>query len=235
VLTGTCSVCSGTTTVTLPKLNTTDYTKSTTKAATCTATGTDKYVWKITTYGTFSFTATTAKLGHDYKAVVTAPTCTEQGYTTYTCKCDYSYVVDYVEANGHSHTSEITTPATHLSEGIKTYTCSACGDSYPEAITKTTEHSHVASNVVAPTCEGKGYTVYVCECGQSENRDKKAAKGHNYDGFTCADCGETKADNCSCKCHKKGIANFFWKIANFFNKLFKVKSKKMCACGISHY
>lgn len=40
---------------------------------------------------------------------------------------------------------------------------------------------------------------------------------------------------CTCKCHKGGIAGFFWKIANFFNKLFKIKSKQMCACGVAHY
>ncbi len=65
--------------------------------------------------------------GHSHTAVVTAPTCTEDGYTTYTCACGDSYVADYVDATGHSHTSEITTPATHLTEGVMTFTC-ACGD-----------------------------------------------------------------------------------------------------------
>ena len=77
-LTGTCSKCNGTTTITLPKLDTTNYTKTTTTAATCTATGVDKYTWKTTTYGTFSFNATTAALGHSYTTKVTAPTCTAQ-------------------------------------------------------------------------------------------------------------------------------------------------------------
>lgn len=31
---------------------------------------------------------------HDYDAVVTEPTCTERGYTTYTCECGDSYVDD---------------------------------------------------------------------------------------------------------------------------------------------
>lgn len=39
--------------------------------------------------------------GHEYNAVVTAPTCTEDGYTTYTCACGDSYVADYVDAVGH--------------------------------------------------------------------------------------------------------------------------------------
>ncbi len=66
VLTGTCSRCSATATVTLPKLNTADYTKSTVKAPTCTEKGTDSYKWNTTTYGTFTFTATTNATGHSY-------------------------------------------------------------------------------------------------------------------------------------------------------------------------
>ena len=38
---------------------------------------------------------------HAYETVVTSPTCTEQGYTTYTCTlCGDSYVDDYVDATG---------------------------------------------------------------------------------------------------------------------------------------
>ena len=39
---------------------------------------------------------------HTYEATVTAPTCTGQGYTTYTCECGESYVADYVDALGHN-------------------------------------------------------------------------------------------------------------------------------------
>ena len=38
---------------------------------------------------------------HEYDRVVTAPTCTEQGYTTYTCTtCGDSYVSDYTDSVG---------------------------------------------------------------------------------------------------------------------------------------
>jgi len=40
--------------------------------------------------------------GHSYTSVVTAPTCTEQGYTTHTCHCGDSYKDTYVSATGHS-------------------------------------------------------------------------------------------------------------------------------------
>ena len=42
---------------------------------------------------------------HDYETVVTEPSCTEQGYTTYTCECGDSYVDGYVDATGE-HTYE---------------------------------------------------------------------------------------------------------------------------------
>ena len=38
---------------------------------------------------------------HSYTAVVTAPTCTAGGYTTYTCECGESYIADEVPALGH--------------------------------------------------------------------------------------------------------------------------------------
>lgn len=40
--------------------------------------------------------------GHDYKASVKAPTCTEGGYTTYTCaNCKASYTADETSPRGH--------------------------------------------------------------------------------------------------------------------------------------
>ena len=38
---------------------------------------------------------------HSYTAAVTAPTCTEAGYTTHTCACGESFVDSYVDAAGH--------------------------------------------------------------------------------------------------------------------------------------
>ena len=38
---------------------------------------------------------------HSYEAVVTAPTCTEGGYTTYTCSCGDSYTADETAPLGH--------------------------------------------------------------------------------------------------------------------------------------
>ena len=73
---------------------------------------------------------------HVYDAVVTAPTCTEGGYTTYTCSCGDSYVADQVPATGHS-----------FADG----TCTGCGAS-------DTNESE-PDTIVAPTLTGKSFTL----------------------------------------------------------------------------
>ena len=44
---------------------------------------------------------------HTYTATVTDPTCTQQGYTTYTCQCGDSYVANKVAPIGHSYVDGI--------------------------------------------------------------------------------------------------------------------------------
>ena len=56
--------------------------------------------------------------------------------TTYTCSvCGHSYAADEVTASGHSYNAGVvTTNPTCTDEGVKTFTCSACGDTYTEAV-----------------------------------------------------------------------------------------------------
>ncbi len=78
--------------------------------------------------------------GHNYNSVATNPTCTEKGYTTYTCSCGYSFKSDYVNPLGHTYNSVITQP-TCTETGYTTYTC-ACGDSYVTNETPAIGHSY---------------------------------------------------------------------------------------------
>ena len=75
---------------------------------------------------------------HSYTAVVTAPTCTEKGYTTHTCACGDSYVDTYVDALGHAwDNGKVTKPATEAEDGVKTFTCTRCGETKTEVIPAT--------------------------------------------------------------------------------------------------
>ena len=72
---------------------------------------------------------------HSYTAVVTAPTCTEKGYTTHTCSCGDSYVDTYTDALGHAWDSgKVTKQPTATETGVRTYTCTRCGATKTETI-----------------------------------------------------------------------------------------------------
>ena len=75
---------------------------------------------------------------HSYDAVVTAPTCTEKGYTTHTCACGDSYVDTYVDALGHAwDNGKVTKEPTETETGVKTFTCTRCGETKSETIPAT--------------------------------------------------------------------------------------------------
>ena len=148
---------------------------------------------------------------HSYKDVVTAPTCTEKGYTTHTCACGESYVDTYVDALGHSWDSgKVTKQPTETETGIRTYACTRCGETKTETIPKLThEHSYKAV-VTVPTCTAKGYTTHTCACGDSYVDTYTAALGHDWDSgtvtkeptatetgvrtYTCTRCNATKTE-----------------------------------------
>ena len=149
---------------------------------------------------------------HSYKAVVTAPTCTEKGYTTHTCACGDSYVDTYVDALGHAwDNGKVTKEPTETETGVKTFTCTRCGETKTEAI-PALSHEHSYKDVVtAPTCTEKGYTTHTCACGDSYVDTYVDALGHAWDEgkvtkeptatetgvrtYTCTRCHETKTES----------------------------------------
>ena len=69
-------------------------------------------------------------MGSSYSVWKFLPTCTEMGFTTYTCEdCGDSYISDYTDKLPHEYKATVTEPAcTEL--GFTTYVCDDCGDSY---------------------------------------------------------------------------------------------------------
>ena len=120
-------------------------------------------------------------LGHDYESVVTDPTCTESGYTTYTCtRCEEAYVDDETEALGHTFTSwEVAELATPEKEGLETRTCEVC--EYIETRTfEYVEHTY-ETEVIESTCVEKGYTKHTCtECGFTYQDNYTDLSDHDY-------------------------------------------------------
>ena len=116
---------------------------------------------------------------HVYTETVTAPTCTEKGYTTFTCKCGDSYVGNYTDALGHDYQERVY-PPTCQNGGYTSHICKRCGYGYMDNITEPVDHSYVASTV-EPTCEDQGYTLYTCSVCGTEYRDNYVdALGHDW-------------------------------------------------------
>ncbi len=99
-------------------------------------------------------------------------------------------------------------------------------------------HSHsYNTDKVVPSCTENGYTTYTCCCGETYVDNEIEATGHadnDGDGY-CDACEELLDPSVECdhSCHKGGIIGFFWKIINFFNKIFRLN--EVCDCGLSHY
>ena len=91
-----------------------------------------------------------------------------------------------VEVEGHNY-EETVVPATCTEDGLKTYTCSVCGDTYTEVITAPghTAGEPVRENEVPATCTEAGSydeVVYCTVCEQEISRETKTIDplGHDY-------------------------------------------------------
>ena len=147
-------------------------------------------------------------LGHSYNAVVTAPECTEKGYTTYTCSaCGDSYVSDYVNALGHTTAVDAfvapTCTKTGLTEGAHCSVCSAVLTA--QYVIPATGHTEVVDAAVAPTCTKTGLTEgkHCSVCNEVLTAQETVeALGHTEVidvavAATCTKTGLTEGKHCS--------------------------------------
>ena len=153
---------------------------------------------------------------------VVAPTCTSEGYTIYECNevPGLTYKGEYTAKLPHSWDGGVVTKAaTIYAKGVKTFTCTVCGETRTEDIPVLDKTWH-KGQTVAPTCTEQGYTVYICDQDKNltEKRDYTAALGHDYDNgvvttpatcttegvmtYTCTRDGATKTETIPALGHK---------------------------------
>ena len=157
---------------------------------------------------------------HDYKAVVTDPTCTEDGYTTYTCsKCGKTYKDDYVDALGHDYEEVVTAP-TCTEKGYTTYTCSVCGDSYKGNETAALDHKWDGGVVTKEaTKEEDGIRTFTCTvCDETKTEVIPKLKDdhvHDYaEVVTAPTCTERGYTTYTCSCGDSYKADYVDVIAH---------------------
>ena len=143
-----------------------------------------------------------------------AATCTEDGKEdAYAC-ADCGYIVSggaVIKADGHDYSETVTKAATCTEEGVKTFTCGDCGDTYTESVAKLAHKYGEWKTKTAATCTADGVSERKCACGKAETK-VIAATGHT-DGNTDYVC-----DTCGAELEQPDM-NFFEKIIAFFRSI----------------
>ena len=149
---------------------------------------------------------TTQTHTHDYKSVVTSPTCTKTGYTTYTCSCGKSYKADETPALGHkANPSEYKAP-TCTEDGFSVGTfCTVCNVELPfDRVIPPLGHDYKTVESTPATCTEDGIETVVCATCNNTVMRKTNATGHTITSYvvetypTCETSG-TKIGHCD-KC-----------------------------------
>ena len=140
---------------------------------------------------------------HNYdKTEVTAPTCTEQGYTTYLCQCGESMVGSYVAATGHKSILALGVNPTCTEPGISNgRKCRVCNEVL-SGLTPLAPTGHkYEESTVLPTCTKEGLSTFTCHCGDFYT-ESIAPTGHTSVTDialfpTCTEPGLTEGAHCS--------------------------------------
>ena len=141
-------------------------------------------------------------------------TCGKAGRVDTICdNCGEVTATKEIPATGE-HTWDggtVTTAPTETTPGVRTFTCTVCGDIREETIPATGTHDYQFTKTVAPTCTDGGYDLYTCSgCGATERRNLTDAAGHKWDGgtvttaptettpgvrtYTCTVCSQTRTE-----------------------------------------
>ena len=160
--------------------------------------------------------------GHKYSPDWTLdiqPTCKSEGSKSHHCTaCRSKKDVTVIPKIEHSYTGKITKAAACTATGLKTYTCSVCGDNYSETI-PATGHKYSSEWTVdkKATCTTEGSKSHHCTlCGVKKDITVITKTNHNYitavikaatctekgeNKITCSDCGECHTENVLAKGH----------------------------------
>lgn len=120
---------------------------------------------------------------HSYTEQVVAPTCTDRGYTKYTCSCGDEYLDNFVDTT-HTFVEEIVEP-TCKDEGYTMLKCSLCGYTERKAgseVAATGNHTWEWRLGEDSTCSKDGWQKQQCTvCKTTGKTEIIAKKDHDYE------------------------------------------------------
>lgn len=125
---------------------------------------------------------------------ITEATCEENGLKVRKCTICAKSEGLVLEKTGHQYEGVITQEATEEKEGVRTYTCKNCWDSYTESIPRlpsTHTHQYDESVVMIASCTEEGLRTFVCSCEDTYSEVTEAC-GHIMENDRCRNCGYTE-------------------------------------------
>ena len=142
---------------------------------------------------------------HNYDAQEIQATCTEAGYTYYTCNiCGFGYADQYTQLADHRYGDWVRQQEpTCTKAGREICSCETCGATQTRAV-DAKGHSYGGWNTtVTANCTAQGEKERTCSvCGNAE-KQTIAATGHVYDAGTvikpAASCSDTGIKAFTCK------------------------------------
>ena len=163
---------------------------------------------KVTKCGAYTFKLANGKLtvtradadgAHAWVTGETVdPTCTEAGYTNYSCKCGASKTADTVDALDHDMITDAavapTCTATGLTEGSH---CSRCDHKVAQEVVAAKGHTEVVDAAKAPSCTATGLTEgkHCSVCNEVlVAQTEVPVVAHSYVEGTCSACGAEDPD-----------------------------------------
>ena len=164
--------------------------------------------------------------GHSYSGKIIAPTCTENGYTEFSClKCDDSYVADSTMALGHDYAVQEVAP-TCTKQGYVAHQCRRCENEYFTDYVNATGHRYGKNGNARFTCTLCG-AVDKTRKAAAEDADKKVAKEKAYAAFVAHLNGSSKKSSVNITWGKVQKAKRYVVYAAYCDKNHKTKYKKV--------
>ncbi|MGN0823664.1 MAG: leucine-rich repeat domain-containing protein, partial [Candidatus Coproplasma sp.] len=167
------------------------------KSATCTEVGNIEYWYCTVCEKYYSDSAATtqisltdtvvAAIGHNYGEPVWVWTGYESATATFTCANNSTHV-ETITATGSNITSEVTTPATCTTDGVKTYTATVTFDGKTYTNTKTGPIAATGHNYSDEWTSDAQYHWHAATCEHSDEISGKAE--HTWDNGYCSVCGK---------------------------------------------
>lgn len=148
---------------------------------------------------------------HLYEKEEIEHSCTEHGYSKYTCACGDEFTITHEDEFGHNY-KEIVVKPTCTEQGYTIHKCEVCGDSYDDNFVEPTGHnveSYVSNNDAK--CSENGTKTGKCSvCNEMVTIvDEGSAKGHSYkDEYVRPTCEEEGYIIHRCECGREYKDNY---------------------------